>query len=99
MGVDCFHSVNHDWIQVLSYANYSMLLTPLVRIEPATSDDCPLSSQVRQEGRRVHRPKRCEYTNKDEDNYCDGFVVLQLHNTRLVDSFRGLPHVPDWFVL
>ena len=30
------------------------------------------SSQVRQEapeeGRRVYRPKRCEYNNKDEDN-------------------------------
>ena len=41
-GVDCSHSVNHDRIQALSYANYSMLLTPLVRIEPETSDDCHL---------------------------------------------------------
>ena len=34
MEVDCSYSVNHDRIQALSYVNYYMLLTPLVRIEP-----------------------------------------------------------------
>ena len=36
-GLDCSNSVNHDWLQVLSYSKYSWLFLPVVGIEPATS--------------------------------------------------------------
>ena len=36
-GVDSSKSVNHDQIQLLCYVNYSLLVLPVVRIEPATS--------------------------------------------------------------
>ena len=36
-GVECSNSVNHDWIQVLSYSKYSLLVLPVVGIEPATT--------------------------------------------------------------
>ena len=35
--VDCTYSVNHDWIQVLSYCKYSLSFLPVVGIEPANS--------------------------------------------------------------
>ena len=35
-GVDCFNSVYHDQVQVLSYGKYSLLFLPVVGIEPAT---------------------------------------------------------------
>ena len=42
------------------------------RVRKVSSQVRKVSSQVRQEapdeGRRSHRPKRCEYNNKDEDN-------------------------------
>ena len=31
------NSVNYDWVQVLSYSKYSLLVLPVVGIEPATS--------------------------------------------------------------
>ena len=35
--MDCSNSVNHDWVQVLSYYRYSMLFLSVVGIEPATA--------------------------------------------------------------
>ena len=35
--VDYSKSVNHEWVQVLSCSKYSLLLLPVVRIEPVTS--------------------------------------------------------------
>ena len=35
-GLDCSDSVNHDWVQDLSYCKYSLLFLPAVGIEPAT---------------------------------------------------------------
>ena len=37
MRVDCSNSVNHYWVQVMSYSKYSLLFLPVVGIEPATS--------------------------------------------------------------
>ena len=33
-GLDCFNSVNYDWVQVFSYRKYSLLFLPIVGIEP-----------------------------------------------------------------
>ena len=35
MAVDYSNSINHDWVQVLSYNKYSLLFSPIVGIEPA----------------------------------------------------------------
>ena len=40
-GVLCSRSPNHSWVQVLSCVNYySMLLSPLTRIEPEIQNNC-----------------------------------------------------------
>ena len=36
-GVDCSNSITHDQVEVLSYCKYSLLVLPVVGIEPATS--------------------------------------------------------------
>ena len=36
-GVDCSNSINHDQVQVLSYSLYSLIVIPIIGIEPATS--------------------------------------------------------------
>ena len=36
-GVDCPKSINQDWVQVLNYCKYPLLVLPVVGIEPATS--------------------------------------------------------------
>ena len=35
--INCSNSINHNWVQVLSYSKYSLLFLPVVRIEPANS--------------------------------------------------------------
>ena len=35
--VDCSKTFNHDWAQVFSYSKYSLLILPVVGIEPAAS--------------------------------------------------------------
>ena len=36
MGIDCSDSLIHERVQVLSYIKYSLLVLPVVGIEPAT---------------------------------------------------------------
>ena len=70
--VDCFSSVKHDQVQVLSYRKYSLLVLPFVGIEPVTSiwfHSEALSNQKPYPLSHVSLPDNwfLKYTNKKMD--------------------------------
>ena len=56
-GVDCSNSINHEWVQVSNYCKYSLLLLPVVGIEPATSRW--FHSEVLSNGEHMMQKRKC----------------------------------------
>ena len=105
-------SVNHDQVQVFSYSKYffvCLLFLLVVGIEPATSrwfhtealsDKIPYPQpqyETPEEGRRIYRPKRSDYSNKDEvnslnSNYSYSYSNYQDSSQKLRPTYNSIQH-------
>ena len=73
MGIDGLNFINYNWVQVLSYSKYSLLLTynldwtcNLLMI--SLSGDFQPNPYIHCSMCPAGRLEHCEYNNKDEDN-------------------------------